>query len=543
MKANHDMWENTKFYLVECSAIYRHCGGTADRLGPIPFHIRMAAKFQRLLFISWRDNRPAPLETFLLPPIGGLDWRFPEWLLEKLMENSKPRRVATSVDQILQFGQNQRVIWLRVKFQSHDHGRAAFDKQRINAEDPSYVQVYHDTWRVIFTPTSPIAHRIEQNMQSMGLLPGRYVSAHLRALYGVPDRDEDNIRLWTRQIINCATSKVYRYAPGENKFGMPILFVSDSSVATEEAGNYGMKTSIQIAYRPHNGQQPLHLEKNNSTDVKNFFDTFVDILMIGLGRCTVYSLGGFGRLGSMISYNSSCAFHLKATPDPCDLSRTGRRYEPTMEHHKPILPLPLFLPSLDEKESANSPVTPDFSQNFTNKKETTPFTKINVEPGFNFSRLSYNLDDTIYSDPLLYEEFDSQKLGVNLWERSTTLPVWMKRYFKWHKKQRHHNLNPENWRSLRLLVMECLRHQPKCGGTSDRLKPLPSLIRMAASSKRLLLIHWTRPSRLEEFLLPPKGGVDWRVPDWLRKCLERGWGCYLLTSCALTVSSDRPLTY
>jgi hypothetical protein len=105
---------------------------------------------------------------------------------------------------------------------------------------------------------------------------------------------------------------------------------------------------------------------------------------------------------------------------------------------------------------------------------------------------------------------------ADLWEESTAIPNWMKTYFKWHCEQREKVLNPGGWRSMKLFVIECLDFQDHCGGTSDRLKPLPTMLRMAAMTKRFLLIHWTRPAKLEEFLLPPKGGIDWRVPDWLR---------------------------
>jgi hypothetical protein len=52
-------------------------------------------------------------------------------------------------------------------------------------------------------------------------------------------------------------------------------------------------------------------------------------------------------------------------------------------------------------------------------------------------------------------------------------------------------------------------------GTADRLKPVPYAIRVAYQSKRILLIRWERPAKLEEFIVPPKGGFDWRVPDFL----------------------------
>jgi hypothetical protein len=66
---------------------------------------------------------------------------------------------------------------------------------------------------------------------------------------------------------------------------------------------------------------------------------------------------------------------------------------------------------------------------------------------------------------------------------------------------------------LRFLIMECLDAHASCGGTSDRLKPLPSLLRVAHIFNCFLLIRWIRPAKLEEFLLPPKGGIDGRVPD------------------------------
>ena len=69
--------------------------------------------------------------------------------------------------------------------------------------------------------------------------------------------------------------------------------------------------------------------------------------------------------------------------------------------------------------------------------------------------------------------------------------------------------------------MQCLKgSDTKCGGTADRLKPFLFLLREAYESKRFLVIHWTLPARLEEFLVPPKGGIDWRVPKWFEKIVS-----------------------
>jgi hypothetical protein len=86
----------------------------------------------------------------------------------------------------------------------------------------------------------------------------------------------------------------------------------------------------------------------------------------------------------------------------------------------------------------------------------------------------------------------------------------------WHKEERT-KIDESNWESHRILVMQCIKHQDtKCGGTADRLKDFLFLLREAYLTNRFLLIYWTLPARLEEFLLPPQGGIDWRAPDWLQ---------------------------
>jgi hypothetical protein len=81
----------------------------------------------------------------------------------------------------------------------------------------------------------------------------------------------------------------------------------------------------------------------------------------------------------------------------------------------------------------------------------------------------------------------------------------MKDYFDWHKKQRREVLTPSKYTNMKYLVMQCAFSHVICGGTSDRLKPIPTLLRYAAKTRRFLMIQWDRPWPLEEFLVPPKG--------------------------------------
>lgn len=104
----------------------------------------------------------------------------------------------------------------------------------------------------------------------------------------------------------------------------------------------------------------------------------------------------------------------------------------------------------------------------------------------------------------------------NLWDNSTTIPAWMKEYFTWHHDALQ-TLNEDNWQSYHYFLYRCVPADKKCSGTSDRLKAVPALLLLAHQSqpRRLLFIYWSRPARLEEFLVPPTGGMNWSVPSWL----------------------------
>jgi len=96
----------------------------------------------------------------------------------------------------------------------------------------------------------------------------------------------------------------------------------------------------------------------------------------------------------------------------------------------------------------------------------------------------------------------------------------MKDYFSWHAEQRR-KLNPKNFKEFRFLVLRCIDtiDTRACGGLSDRIKPLPLLVLLAAQSDRIFMIYWNKPCRLEEFFIPPPESeelrLDWTVPDWL----------------------------
>ncbi len=104
--------------------------------------------------------------------------------------------------------------------------------------------------------------------------------------------------------------------------------------------------------------------------------------------------------------------------------------------------------------------------------------------------------------------------GEPLWTSNPVLPEWMKEYMDWHSKVVA-TLHPRNYLQYKYLILRCYRKDERCGGVSDRLKPVPLVLLAAQRSKRILLIDWDRPCSLQEFLVPPVGGFQWGVPSFL----------------------------
>jgi hypothetical protein len=104
--------------------------------------------------------------------------------------------------------------------------------------------------------------------------------------------------------------------------------------------------------------------------------------------------------------------------------------------------------------------------------------------------------------------------------RQDNVPAWMNDYFSWHALNRKQILTPDDFYNFKYLVIRCLEQDKKCGGTADRLHGIPLYLLLAWQSNRMLLIQWDRPTRLEEFLVPPPGGLDWTTPESLRDLLN-----------------------
>jgi hypothetical protein len=473
---------NNKYLYVTCLKEYHKCGGVADRLLSLPFFVKVAAATRRVLLIQW--TKPAALEEFLVPPRHGIDWRVPRTGFDTLLQQAAIK--AGTQDSILQYAIQSNVTVLQIKFQSHDHGSIYYNSNRDSLEEPDFDSIFHSIWRIFFTPAPALAEAIEETLRRAGLRPGAYTAAHLRALYTADHRAEDMIQMWTLNSIHCA---VQIQPPSEQKW--PVFFASDSIAAIRNAKLYGQTYAVDVVTREDassDGANPLHIDKTRDWKHRppsDFFAVFIDLYMMALSRCVTYGMGGYGRFASLMSGNASCSMvHMSATHvNACDPpKRRTRKSTKETEVARKILNVssPLFLAPMKD--------------HIVQSEEESQLQKM-------------SLVGRLFPD-------NTHSRTSNLSEEFKNLPRWMKDYFVWHEAQRK-LIKDSNWRQFKYLVMTCLHEDDRCGGASDRLRPLPFVVRVAAESKRVLLIVWERPAPLESFLLPPVGGVNWHTPDWI----------------------------
>ena len=113
------------------------------------------------------------------------------------------------------------------------------------------------------------------------------------------------------------------------------------------------------------------------------------------------------------------------------------------------------------------------------------------------------------------KQFENKTMVVGRvapWRNSSVLPPWMKNYFQWHQDVRANMASTGNWSQHNFLIVRCFNADARCGGGADRLRTLPFILMLANVTRRFLVYKWERPCALEEFLVPPLDGLDWRWP-------------------------------
>ena len=141
-----------------------------------------------------------------------------------------------------------------------------------SSSEPNFETVFAHVWKIFFTPSLPVASKIQSKLDAMDLQPNHYVASHFRALYGVAERPEKEIEQYTANALACAT---------QIRPNVPIFFASDSSHATERALQYNNEEvgspshHIRVVTSIPNPNPPWHLDSYVSGPTEKFYDTSV----------------------------------------------------------------------------------------------------------------------------------------------------------------------------------------------------------------------------------------------------------------------------
>ena len=352
-KSGKEWWLQYKFLVLRCTSQDR-CGGLSDRLTSLPLFLFMAATTNRVLLVRW--DRPFPLEDFLLPgPM--LNWSVPRELQNTFDSKNNATLVSaksysdrayfdgTQSKKLIASAQNQS-LWL-VEGNVHTGGASIFHDlvaarqgkdTRIENRDGDYASFYHELFPAIFSPTPSIQQLMKVTLRELKLIPNQYVVAHYRAKYpGEPYRESWDLSVLESTAINavhCASS----LAPS-----LPVYVASDAVASLQVIQRYtkqhklnrpSVVTHLDVSRTTSNGkvtllpeEDPPHLNFDAHARPSGFYSIFVDLLIMHQSRCVSYGAGGFGRFGSLLSFNASCgmAHTIRGRLVSCKGSGVGKR--------------------------------------------------------------------------------------------------------------------------------------------------------------------------------------------------------------------------
>jgi hypothetical protein len=133
----------------------------------------------------------------------------------------------------------------------------------------------------------------------------RNAAAYYRAFYAIEDKkDSIGSHQLSKRAIGAARCAL-GFLPGR-----PVYFASDSRVALELIHGYAGEHNRSIVTN-QSPKEILHLDmasrSNVSWNLSEFYDTFVDLWIMGNARCVSYGVGGFSHFVQLLSFDSNCS--------------------------------------------------------------------------------------------------------------------------------------------------------------------------------------------------------------------------------------------
>ena len=188
-------------------------------------------------------------------------------------------------------------------------------------------------FRLMFSPSKALAERVESTMESLHLVPSQYSSVHLRVKYPVDksideklftfQKHKEKITSWATNAVNCAAelhpnSTIYVSSDNNDTVG---YLLEDSHFAQHyiDATKHNKHPLVVKLVARDYSQENEHVAFSSNKESDGFMDVFIDLMILGMGKCVAHGVGGYGRLGAALSGGECVMAHRnhRGRPNMC----------------------------------------------------------------------------------------------------------------------------------------------------------------------------------------------------------------------------------
>ena len=280
-----------RFLLYECNS---RCGGYGNRIRGITMSLLFAILSNRTFLTQM--NFPFDINRLLHP--NEITWNYTGYgnikhVIKKYfnmidLQSLEPNWPSFSKQL---FNPDVNVITVRTNlglsnfFTMFDDKWSKLFRDHFNISKDNYISIYGCVVRYLFTYDRVVTDAIKKEIQEVGLIPGLYVSVHLRTYWDAPGLVHHS----AGPFLSCAVEIANNMSKNLNKT-FKIYFITDSQNAKETA-----KTE-------YNGQvltshvKEVHIDKAKGSAFEGFIGVMVNIEVAAMGAVFVRSTSSFADL-------------------------------------------------------------------------------------------------------------------------------------------------------------------------------------------------------------------------------------------------------
>ncbi|GMI35106.1 hypothetical protein TrCOL_g13109 [Triparma columacea] len=317
---------SVKFLVMSCVSKACH-GGTVDRLTPVPFFVLLAALSGRVLLIHW--TIPSELENFLVPPTGGIDWTKPPHVdlgaatnpsTRNWMNEATPRTLEDILNKYnksqvlnLSFGAGS-TQFMKMEQLLADHTKQELKYGEESQED--WTAIFPTLFSKVFTPSPRLAEFMVKEITNLGLVRGNFLAVHGRVHYPFrkdgkpqyPTVEEESQIL--RNAIDCAINIREKESDANIYVACDRIHVAESIKDEYESEFPGLvKVDEGVNEDQHIAFSTFNDGAHEDVVVEPFLPTFSDLWIMGMARCVVHGVGGYGSFSAMLAGNRCTYSH------------------------------------------------------------------------------------------------------------------------------------------------------------------------------------------------------------------------------------------